>query len=49
MGHRTMKERVAFPTVANDASATEPPWRSVIDEAYAYVKGYAYLKGSGGG
>jgi TfoX/Sxy family transcriptional regulator of competence genes len=38
MGRRTMKEWVAFPAVADDPSATEQLWRSVVDEAYAYVK-----------
>jgi hypothetical protein len=33
-----MKEWVAFQAVANDASATEQLWCSVVDEAYAYVK-----------
>ena len=38
MGQRTMKEWVAFPAVAEDAPATEQLWRSVSEEAYAYVK-----------
>ncbi|MGW6175186.1 hypothetical protein ACWF5H_16995 [Arthrobacter sp. NPDC055138] len=38
MGERTMKEWVAFPAVADDASATEQLWGSVAEEAYSYVK-----------
>ena len=41
MGQRTMKEWVAFPAVATDASATEQLWLSVADEAYRYVKSLA--------